>query len=440
MPLVNGVVYKNRVRCFAHGACFNIKTGDIEDYPGVECIPKHDVFIDNLSDVYVRTTIDKLLNTKRIRTDESQVVQEEGHRPCSANVRVYSRHSSAVKSLKSKCLIIGSGAAGLLCADTLREHGYGSNITVITKESCLPYDRPKLSKALDAQIDAIKLRDESFFATHQINYMVNQQVETVDFEKRQVYCKSGRVFDYDKLVIATGLNSAKSKAKNAQLTGVFTLRSYADLTAMKVHFDRISAGKKPNLILVGGSFISMEAASFFADKAQVTVMSRRKPFEAALGTQASVKIQKLHESKGVKFFTDPKFDIVEFKESKSKPGTLESVKLNDGSVWPVDLCLLAIGSKTEADFLRSTSLKLNVDNYIYVDKHMKTNVDNVYAAGDVTFFPRSCLAGLDLTSNKTNKSLDYVNIGHWGVASLQGRIAALSIVDSDQKNTTKVAG
>jgi nitrite reductase/ring-hydroxylating ferredoxin subunit len=34
VPLVNGVLFKGRIRCFAHGACFDTKTGDIEDFPG----------------------------------------------------------------------------------------------------------------------------------------------------------------------------------------------------------------------------------------------------------------------------------------------------------------------------------------------------------------------------------------------------------------------
>ena len=38
LPLSSGVFYKGRIRCFAHGACFDVKTGDIEDFPGNDCI------------------------------------------------------------------------------------------------------------------------------------------------------------------------------------------------------------------------------------------------------------------------------------------------------------------------------------------------------------------------------------------------------------------
>lgn len=38
-----GVLVGDRVRCPFHGACFNVKTGDIEDYPGLDCLPTYKV-------------------------------------------------------------------------------------------------------------------------------------------------------------------------------------------------------------------------------------------------------------------------------------------------------------------------------------------------------------------------------------------------------------
>lgn len=95
--------------------------------------------------------------------------------------------SASLKDVKSRCLIIGSGAAGLLCLETLREAGYASNVTMITRESYLPYDRPKLSKAINSNIDNIKLRDETFLRAHQLNFIIDQEVDHIDFDSRQVH-------------------------------------------------------------------------------------------------------------------------------------------------------------------------------------------------------------------------------------------------------------
>lgn len=38
-----GVLCNGHVRCPWHGACFNIETGDIEDFPGLDSVPKYEV-------------------------------------------------------------------------------------------------------------------------------------------------------------------------------------------------------------------------------------------------------------------------------------------------------------------------------------------------------------------------------------------------------------
>lgn len=47
-PLDAGALGEGRVRCPWHGACFNIETGDIEDYPGLYSLPSYDVCLLNL--------------------------------------------------------------------------------------------------------------------------------------------------------------------------------------------------------------------------------------------------------------------------------------------------------------------------------------------------------------------------------------------------------
>lgn len=38
-----GALVGERVRCPFHGACFNVRTGDIEDYPGLDSLPTYKV-------------------------------------------------------------------------------------------------------------------------------------------------------------------------------------------------------------------------------------------------------------------------------------------------------------------------------------------------------------------------------------------------------------
>ncbi|XP_006795598.1 apoptosis-inducing factor 3-like, partial [Neolamprologus brichardi] len=42
-PLIKGTLVGDRVRCPFHGACFNVRNGDIEDYPGLDSLPCYKV-------------------------------------------------------------------------------------------------------------------------------------------------------------------------------------------------------------------------------------------------------------------------------------------------------------------------------------------------------------------------------------------------------------
>uniref|UniRef100_A0A8C7QMU4 Rieske domain-containing protein n=1 Tax=Oncorhynchus mykiss TaxID=8022 RepID=A0A8C7QMU4_ONCMY len=113
-PLSKGVLSGHRVRCPWHGACFNIQTGDLEEYPGMDCLPCHTVKVEN-NKVYVS------VNKKVIITFKYLCVMV-----CS--------------------LSVSAGSASLVCAETLRQENFGGRIIMVTRDNLLPYDKTRLSK------------------------------------------------------------------------------------------------------------------------------------------------------------------------------------------------------------------------------------------------------------------------------------------------------
>ena len=61
------------------------------------------------------------------------------------------------------CLLCETGAAGSVCAETLREEGYKGRIVLICKEPALPYDRIKVGKVMDMAVDKLYLRSDAFY-------------------------------------------------------------------------------------------------------------------------------------------------------------------------------------------------------------------------------------------------------------------------------------
>lgn len=291
----------------------------------------------------------------------------------------------------------------------------------------MPYDRPKLSKKLDVNIDSISLRNKDYFIKNNITYKTHESVSSVDFTRKRVVCKSGQEYHYDKLIIATGLKPALLERPGKESRGIFTIRSLDDVAAIQAYFKELSdkrTGQQLNVVFVGGSFVSMESVCYFVEKqAKTKIISWSKPFEKLFGADVAKKLGELHESKGVEFLVDKEMDVKKFKASSD--GAVYEVEMSNGQLYPCDLCIVCLGGVPCTEFLvNSGDIKMTADKLVLVDKNMKTNLSDVYAAGDITSFPRSCLSGLDV-QNKT----DRVNITHWGLAAQQGNFGFLSFIN-----------
>lgn len=382
-PLAKGVFCDGTVRCPWHGACFNVATGDIEDYPGLDSIPTFDVEVVD-GKVRVKAKKGDLENHKRVRN-----------------------MLTTAPTSKTTVLIIGGGPSATVCAETLRQEGFQGRIVMATKENHLPYDRPKLSKALDIKADQITLRDKNFFSKYHIEVMLGKEATAVDLSKKSVKFKDGKSLTYDKLVLATGTSArVLTMIPGYDLKNVLTLRTVDDAHAIAA-----SAAEK-NVVIIGTSFIGMEVAAALAGKASsITVIDMSEtPFQATLGKEIGAAIQKVLEEKGVQFRFKTNTD-----KFVGKKGKLTEVVLKDGTVLPADVCVVGAGVLPVTDFLKDSGLTISDRGFLVVNKMMETNQEGVYAIGDVAQFP------LFLVNNES------VNIQHWQMAHQHGRICGLNI-------------
>ncbi|XP_067221820.1 apoptosis inducing factor mitochondria associated 4 isoform X1 [Chanodichthys erythropterus] len=381
-PLIKGALVGDRVRCPFHGACFNTKTGDIEEFPGLDSLPTFKVRVEG-GKVYV-TTDKKKLN-KRVK-----------------------KMCGRVPGVSHTVVLIGGGPASLQCAETLRQNDYGGRIILVTKDEQLPLDKTKLSKAMNIDIEKVLLRQSDFLQHHGIEVWTKKEVKSVDTEAKSLTFKDGTVQHYDQLLISTGGRARPLQCPGAELENVKLLQSYKDAT--EIH--HMSAGNKA--VVVGTSFIGMEVAAYLSDKAvSVSVIGSSKvPFQSSLGPAIGKMTMQMLEEKNVKFYT-----CNGVAEIRGENGKVKEVVLKNGEVLPADIVIVGIGVIPNSDFLKRTSVEIDSRNAVVVDKFMKTNVPDVFAAGDVVSFP------LPLVGHKR------VNIGHWQLAQAHGRIAGLSMLN-----------
>ncbi|CAJ1065555.1 apoptosis-inducing factor 3-like [Xyrichtys novacula] len=382
-PLAKGALVGDRVRCPFHGACFNIRTGDIEEYPGLDSLPSYKVKVED-GKVYVSINKNSLKLTRRIKAMCSEAPE-----------------------VKHTILLIGGGPASLVCAETLRQNCFEGRIIIITKDNLPPIDKPKLSKAMNVSSDSILLRSSDFYHQHGIQVWTQKEVVSLNPAKKEVKLTDGTLQRYDQLLISTGCRARPLSCPGSDLEGVKLLQSYED--AKEIHSSCL--GKKA--VVIGASFIGMEVASFLSDKAASVSMigTTRYPYERSLGPEIGKMCMQMLEEKDVKFHMSD--EVVEI---RGENGKVKMVVLKSGAVLDADVVIAGIGVIPNTDFLAGSKVEVDSRQAVIVDKFMRTNVPDVFSAGDVTSFPLSI------------RGDQRVNIGHWQMSQAQGRVAALNML------------
>lgn len=182
-PLVTGALGDGRIRCPWHGACFNIGSGDIEDFPGLDSLPCYNVRVEK-GQVFVRAKKSELESGKR--------------------TKVMTKHDMNDKRV---FVIVGGGPSGATCAENLRVKGFSGRIVLLSNEITLPYDRVKLSKVMDA--DPVLLRTKQFYDDNSIEIMTGVNVTALNTTDREISIDNGDKIKYDKVYIATGSSARK---------------------------------------------------------------------------------------------------------------------------------------------------------------------------------------------------------------------------------------
>jgi len=397
-PLVKGVLTpEGRLTCPWHGACFNVSTGDVEDAPALDPIAKYEV-VEKDGAVYVKTTQEALKANRRFLNIKCSSVSED------------------------KVLVIGGGSGTLGAIEGLRGGGYTGKITVISKEGYQPIDRTKLSKALLADISKAAWRQKEFYKDASID-IIEDEAKSIDFSGKKVSTKSGKEYEYSKLVLATGgtprwlpLDGLKGDLGN-----VFLLRTLPDAqNILKAVGDN---GKK--IVVVGSSFIGMEVGNCLASmKNDVTIIGmEEQPMERVMGKKVGAIFRGLLQKNGVKFQMSASVDKAT--PSKNDSSKVGAVHLKDGTVLEADLVIEGVGVAPATEYLKgNSSVTLEKDGSLKTDESFAVDgLKDVYAIGDIATYPYHGPGG----------DGSPVRIEHWNVAQNAGRSVAHTINNPGSK-------
>ncbi|MDW7673688.1 MAG: FAD-dependent oxidoreductase [Bacillota bacterium] len=281
-----------------------------------------------------------------------------------------------------KHLIIGNSAAGVAAAETIRQQDPKCSITIISNEEKPYYSRCRLADYItgEIQIDKMLVKNLDFYRQQDITLLSGQLVTAVSPEEQTVTLASGKKLEFDRLLIATGASNFFPPVPGISSEGVYGLRTLADA-------DRIRAacsGAK-NVVVIGGGLVGLEAAEALLDQGlKVTVVEKiNQLLPIQLDEAAANIVTAALMEKGMRIITGTGFTAINktswLGKLFGKPKL--TVSLENGEVLPADFVIVATGTRPNTSIVRETSIEVN--RGILVNQQMETNIEGIFAAGDV---------------------------------------------------------
>jgi NADPH-dependent 2,4-dienoyl-CoA reductase/sulfur reductase-like enzyme len=313
--------------------------------------------------------------------------------------------------VSSKYIILGGGMVAGYAAKESASRGLRSGeLTIVSAEDTLPYERPPLSKGFLSgkdTADGILINTLEWYEKQGIDTKLRTTIDKINLKEKRLYADSGEVFEFEDLLIATGASARKLDCPGNDSPNVFYLRSLAD--SRKI---REKAASSKQAVVIGGGFVGMEAASVLSQKnIDTSLIIREDRVWSRVFTRAmSEFFERYYLSRGVTLLKN------ESVVSLQGGGRID-VSLSSGRKISCDMVVAGVGAAPVTELFANSGLA--IENGIAVNEYLETIQPRISAAGDVANY-------VDKLFDKRRR------VEHWDNAVSQGQHWA-SIISGERR-------
>lgn len=252
-------------------------------------------------------------------------------------------------------IIIGAGPAGFHAAKAASQRG--EKLLLAGAEPYLPYWRPRLPEviATGQTPERILMSGRDWFSENGVELQLSRKAVGIDAAQKTVQWADGTSTGYNALILSCG--ALPNRSSFPFVEKVFTLRSYQD--AMEIR-QRCTATKKA--FIIGGGALGLETAFALVKMGcHVAVSVRSYPLSHQLDSEGGKFLNTLLEKSGIAICCG---DLADYKAEVH------------------GACVIA-ATGVHPDLALAEKSGIKVSRGILVDEKMQTNLEGIYACGDI---------------------------------------------------------
>jgi 3-phenylpropionate/trans-cinnamate dioxygenase ferredoxin reductase subunit len=305
-------------------------------------------------------------------------------------------------------LIVGAGVAGASACEGIREHDPKGSIMMVGAETCLPYHRPMLFKQClngkHPSPEKAQHHDSAWYEKQKVDLRLDTLITHFNVDRHVAVLSNGQSVEFKKACLATGARARRPQVAGASLGNVIYLRTMRDMLAL-----REMADVERDVVIVGGGYIAVEAASLLAGRGRtrVTILHRgRALWDKKLDPETAEWLTHQFPARGIKLMLGETLNGFEGRT------VLKNVQTKSGHRPSADLAVVAIGCEPNLGLVAETPLAY--PHGTPVNEYLETDERGIYAAGDIASYPCKILGGV--------RRMEY-----WESAIAQGRVCGANM-------------
>lgn len=274
---------------------------------------------------------------------------------------------------RTRHVIIGGGTAGMNAITTIRQYDRGaSEIVLVAAER--PYARMVLPYYLKGSISESHVYTAGPARLHalDVDARIGRRAVKLNTAANTVTLDDDTELHYDDLLIATGSSAVRAPVPGADGAGVHSFWTLEQAQGVIKH---IRSGS--SVAMVGAGFIAFTILNaIIALGAKLSVVEiAPQILPRMIDQQGAAVVEQWLRDRGVAIRTNARLHAIE------DAGSRKRLRFADGTEDLADVVIMATGIRTNLDWLQGSGITIN--RGVVVDEHLRANVPNVYAAGDV---------------------------------------------------------